>query len=104
MFEFRPGTVPAFVHDAPHPLRRTILLLIACSASLLAGACAHNTGDVPELQWQFSTAGELPSDALNAAAESPPGSSCGRDTGWSDRCYVYRGGRDPRTGLAYTQL
>ena len=44
--------------------------------------------------------------AAEASTRSAPASHCGAkdNSGWSDQCYVYRGGRDPKTGLAYTQL
>jgi hypothetical protein len=69
-------------------------LLIAGAASLLLGACAHNVAETPALQWQVNTV-EATGDAGMAygTVEAAP------ETG-----YVYRGGRDPVTGLAYTQL
>lgn len=93
---------------ASSPTRRVAPLLMVCSAAMIVGACAHNPGDIPELQWQLSTVSDAPSHALlNAAAEpQPPQSGCPKveDGGREGGCYVYRGGRDPRTGLAYTQL
>jgi hypothetical protein len=74
--------------------RRIAGLSIAVAASTLFGACAHNPGDVPALQWQVNTV-----DATQAQA--PAYSAAGRS---SDSGYVYRGGRDPDTGRAYTQL
>jgi hypothetical protein len=75
-------------------------LLIAGAASLLLGACAHNVAETPALQWQVNTV-EATGDAGMAygTVEAAPEAGCG-----GDGCYVYRGGRDPNTGLAYTQL
>jgi hypothetical protein len=78
-------------------------LLIAGAASLLLGACAHNVAETPALQWQVNTV-EATGDAGAAygTVEAAPDAGCG--AGGGDGCYVYRGGRDPVTGLAYTQL
>lgn len=104
--------------------------LIVGAMSLLLGACAHNVGNAPGVQWQFnaSDAGStgpamyavdstpLADDTVEtspiearraeAAEHSAAAPACGQgDTsGWSDNCYVYRGGRDPVTGRASTQL
>lgn len=111
-------------------LRRTSVLLIALGAPLVAaGGCAHNVAEAPGLQWQFSDAEQeapaatfatvdrspLPpveaAEPANETASDPsaqpaPSAKCGspRGSGWADNCYVYRGGRDPKTGRAYTQL
>jgi hypothetical protein len=78
-------------------------LLIAGTASLLLGACAHNVAETPALQWQVHTVEATEgSGATYGAAETSPATGCGESGG--DGCYVYRGGRDPYTGLAYTQL
>lgn len=76
--------------------------VIAAAASAFLGACAHNPGDMPGLQWQVNTV-----DAAGAAppaygtAEAPASSGYAAN---GEACCVYRGGRDPNTGLAYTQL
>ena len=77
--------------------------MITGTASLLLGACSHNVAETPALQWQVNTV-EAPegSGAAYGAAETSPTTGCGESGG--DGCYVYRGGRDPHTGLAYTQL
>ena len=78
-------------------------LIIAGTASLLLGACAHNVAETPALQWQVNTVEATEgSSAAYGAAETSPATGCGESGG--DGCYVYRGGRDPYTGLAYTQL
>jgi hypothetical protein len=77
-------------------------LVIAGAASLLLGACAHNVAETPALQWQVNTVAADGSDAAYGAAETSSATGCGESGG--DGCYVYRGGRDPYTGLAYTQL
>ena len=116
--------------SANYDFRRIGSLLAVGAMSLLLGACAHNGGEAPALQWQFnaSDAGGSPAGAGMFAVESsqladvtvdgpaadapavsehsasPP--ACGKsgNSGWSDNCYVYRGGRDPITGRAVTQL
>jgi hypothetical protein len=78
-------------------------LVIAGAASLLLGACAHNVAEAPALQWQVNTVEATDgSSAAYGAAETSSATGCGESGG--DGCYVYRGGRDPHTGLAYTQL
>ena len=73
-------------------------LLIAGAASLLLGACAHNVAETPALQWQVNTV-EATGDATGDA-----GMAYGTVEAAPEPEYVYRGGRDPNTGLAYTQL
>ncbi len=116
--------------SANYDFRRIGTLLAVGAMSLLLGACAHNGGEAPALQWQFnaSDAGAPPagpgmfavessqladvtaeSSAADAPAvtehnASPPACGKGGNSGWSDNCYVYRGGRDPVTGRAVTQL
>ena len=80
---------------------RFTALIIAGTTSLLLGACAHNVAETPALQWQVNTVEATGSDAAYGAAETSPATACGES---GDGCYVYRGGRDPHTGLAYTQL
>jgi hypothetical protein len=109
-----PQQIADRVHRANHVCRRASALLIALGAPLFAGACAHNVADTPALQWRLDAAETDTADAANTAqaaapdrsAEAAPATACGQpgQPGWSDRCYVYRGGRDPKTGLAYTQL
>jgi hypothetical protein len=110
--------------------RRMGALVIVGAMSLLLGACAHNAGNAPSVQWQFNasdsggtgpamyavdsapladnTVESSPIEAPRAEAseQSAAAPACGHgDTsGWSDNCYVYRGGRDPVTGRASTQL
>ena len=80
--------------------RRIAILSIAVAASTLTGACAHNPGDMPALQWQVNTV-----DATLAEAPAYSSAYTSSDTGCgAGGCYVYRGGRDPDTGRAYTQL
>ena len=114
---------PSATPDRP----RLGTLLAVAAVSLLLGACAHNGGEAPSLQWQFnsSDAGELPArpgmyavessqladvpmesrePAPPAAAEHSSACGAGDKSGWSDNCYVYRGGRDPVSGRAVTRL
>jgi hypothetical protein len=79
------------------PSRGTAGHIVAIAASALLGACAHNPGDMPALQWQAVSATDA-SAAAYSSTETSPATGCG------DACYVYRGGRDPSTGRAYTQL
>ena len=110
-------------------VRRGGTLLIVGAMSLFLGACVHNTGNAPAMQWQFnsSDAGSagpamyaVDSEPLadvtvqDSAVEAPRAEAsehsaaapaCGHGgDGWSSNCYVYRGGRDPITGRASTQL
>ena len=113
-----------------HVLRRSILLIALSAPLVAAGGCAHNVAEAPPgLQWQFNDAEQeaptatfatvdrspLPpieaaepanETASDQSAQQTPSAKCGspRGSGWADNCYVYRGGRDPKTGRAYTQL
>jgi hypothetical protein len=71
-------------------------LLLAGAASLLLGACAHNVAETPALQWQVNT--------VEATDAGDAGMAYGTVEAAPEAGYVYRGGRDPNTGLAYTQL
>lgn len=78
-------------------------LFIVSAMSLALGACAHNVADAPALQWQVKTVEASGDGELVGASDGASSSwNCGRDN--PDACYVYRGGRDPKTGLAFTQL
>ena len=116
--------------SARYDFRRIVTLLAVGAMALLLGACAHNGGEAPALQWQFnsSDAGSSPAGpgmfavesspladvtaespvdeapALSEHTAAPPSCGQGGNSGWSDNCYVYRGGRDPVTGRAVTQL
>lgn len=84
------------------PARRLTLFLVG-AMSLSLGACAHNVTDAPALQWQVNTVdASIDSEPVGTSAGAPSSWSCGSDN--PDACYVYRGGRDPKTGLAFTQL
>ncbi|HEY8246680.1 MAG TPA: hypothetical protein VIG38_05310 [Hyphomicrobium sp.] len=112
-----------------HGLSRLAGVLIVGGITLFLGACAHNGGEAPGVQWQFNAADAGSAGPMMYSVDSAPAgdttversaidapaaegsehnaaSACGQgDTsGWSDNCYVYRGGRDPVTGRAYTQL
>jgi hypothetical protein len=116
--------------SANYDFRRIATFLAVGAMALLLGACAHNGGEAPALQWQFnaSDAGGPPAGpgmlavesspladvtakspvadapAVSEHGASPPTCGKGGNSGWSDNCYVYRGGRDPVTGRAVTQL
>jgi hypothetical protein len=113
--------------SAHYDFRRIATLLAVGAMALLLGACAHNGGEAPALQWQFnsSDAGSPQAGPGMFTVESSPladvtaegpvaeapavsehSATCGKggNSGWSDNCYVYRGGRDPVTGRAVTQL
>jgi hypothetical protein len=116
--------------NANYDFRRIGTLLAVGAISVLLGACAHNGGEAPALQWQFNSSDAsgppagpgmfavesspladvtVESAAVDAPAASehsasPPACGKGGNSGWSDNCYVYRGGRDPVTGRAMTQL
>lgn len=86
------------------PARRFGGLLIAGAVSLSLGACAHNVADAPALQWQVNTVDAADASAPAFGADANASSSWGTASAGSDEHYVYRGGRDPKTGLAFTQL
>jgi hypothetical protein len=116
--------------SANYDFRRMGALLTVGAMAFFLGACAHNGGEAPALQWQFNSSdagnpasgpamlavesspladvtGESPAEDASAVSEhgaSAPACGTGGDAGWSDNCYVYRGGRDPITGRAVTQL
>ncbi len=100
---------------------------------LAAGGCATPADQTASLQWQFNgtqfaqegTSAQSAyfgnayaaesSDADRSASDSwaPDGSASdgaavredgSAASGWSERTYVYRGGRDPRTGLALNRM
>jgi hypothetical protein len=126
--EIQPTAVAA--SRAKYGFCRLAGVLIVGGMALFLGACAHNGGQAPGVQWQFNTSDAGSAGPMMYAVDSSPvgdaaversaiaapaaeGSehnasapACGHgDTsGWSDNCYVYRGGRDPVTGRAYTQL
>jgi hypothetical protein len=107
----------------------TQLAIVAVSAlTLAAGGCATPADQTASLQWQFNgtqfaqertsaqsayfgnayAAESSDSDswastgsASDGAAMSDDGSAAGD---WSERTYVYRGGRDPKTGLALNRM
>jgi hypothetical protein len=85
-------------------LVRFVGLIAVCGSALCLGACAHNAAEAPALEWQInSTDGSGPSQStFDSAAGAASSLNCGHDN--PDGCYEYRGGRDPVTGLAYTQL
>ena len=95
--------------------RRMATPVIVGAITLMLGACAHNTGNAgPSMYAVEST--PLADDTVESSPIDPPHSeaseqsaaapACGHGdaSGWSDNCYVYRGGRDPVTGRASTQL
>jgi hypothetical protein len=99
-------------------------LLIACASSLSLGACATQSEQVAETKWHFDGTEYVagPSDAAYMSHGNPISSgtrsSDDRSWGagvsktewsqptseWSQRTYVYRGGRDPKTGIASGQM
>ena len=87
-------------------------LLITCALSLLVSACANQTEQTTATPWHFN--GTQYAQSTSSSAYSPDGgpasggaNSASNDAvgdDWSKRTYVYRGGRDPKTGLAYNQM
>jgi hypothetical protein len=80
---------------------RIAAIVSAAAMSALFGGCAHTAPETPALQWQMSTAEAQQEGRAYVAqkTETTPASACAGDV-----CYLYRGGRDPKSGLAYTQL
>jgi hypothetical protein len=93
--------MPVSVPRAHGLWRRMGGLAIVATLSVLVSACAHTGAETPTPQWQFNTAESAPPRAADLSASYTCG---GNPSGWSDNCYVYRGGRDPNTGVAYTQM
>jgi hypothetical protein len=111
-----------------HTVRRFAALGLACGLALSAAGCS-NGGQAPAMQYGYAdgnassspTMYSVEHDTRTATDETPAqnvapdqtanspwvlGTNCNpaNKSTWSDRCYVYRGGRDPVTGRAYTQL
>ncbi len=97
-----------------------VAVAAACALSLAAGGCATPADQTASLQWQFNGsqfaqegtsaepayygkayAANSSSDtsALDVAASEGSAAS-----DWAEKTYVYRGGRDPKTGLALNRM
>lgn len=117
------------VSHSQRAVRRQGALILACGLALFVSGCAQNSGQAPAMQYGYADSANNSSPTMysvehdtRAAVDETPiennepanaanspwvlGTNCGTTdkSGWSDRCYVYRGGRDPVTGRAYTQL
>lgn len=86
--------------------RKASAALIALTASLSMGGCADRVAQYEPPLFVDSGAPA----AVSAAAGQPfsggtdDASGNAASSDWSEQTYVYRGGRDPKTGLARTQL
>jgi hypothetical protein len=91
-----------------------IFLMIGTLCPVMAG-CAHQDEQASSAQWGFDGSQYSPvaEDPLAEAQPSWPASGARVDgaaedvsgeAAWSERTYVYRGGRDPKTGVAYNQM
>jgi hypothetical protein len=69
---------------------RLVAVAAACGAALVAGACESPAAY--EMRPSYATGPQPAAPAANAQNES------------ADHKYVYRGGRDPKTGRAYIQM
>lgn len=89
-------------------------LMIGVLSPLMA-ACAHQDEHAMSTQWSFdgSEYSEYIEQADTAATPGHGSLSSGDAAqadkptdrkNWSERTYVYRGGRDPKTGVAYKQM
>ena len=91
--------------------------LIVFALPLILTACANPAEQAGYTQWSFD--GTQYAATAEGAGYTPyesasPGDSGFSGTGpsneaaiaddWAKRTYVYRGGRDPKTGLAYKQM
>ena len=65
-------------------------VLIACVVSLPMGGCANQAAQTPSPIWQFN-ATSIEGNLAEPQASAEP-------------VYIYRGGRDPKTGLARIQM
>lgn len=87
-------------------------LLIACSLAPCVGGCASQPQETASAQWYFDGAhyveetegGPVSSSAVSSDDSAPFAGQSPVKENWSERTYVYRGGRDPKTGLAYKQM
>ncbi len=81
-------------------------VLIALAVAFSAGGCADQVAQYQPSLFLDSGAPQLADTATadNAAAGTPSASGDTTASDWTQRTYVYRGGRDPKTGLARTQL
>ena len=82
-------------------------VLIVCALPLVMTACANPATESAATQWSFNGtqyAEAAPVGDYSTYGEA--GSSFGddaqasNDDDWAKKTYVYRGGRDPKTGLA----
>jgi hypothetical protein len=95
--------------ERTHPrCRKAGAVLIALAASLSMGGCADKVAQYEAPLFMDSGAPSAADQAGTDQSSSSPGHAyASEDTAasdWSQRTYVYRGGRDPKTGLARTQL
>ena len=80
--------------------------LIGLALSLSAGGCADQVAQYQPSLFLDSGAPVL-ADAATADGTAASTAGANEDTAasdWTKRTYVYRGGRDPKTGLARTRL
>ena len=73
--------------------------LVGLALSLLAGGCADQVA-----QYQPSLFLDSGAPVLADAATADGTNEDTAASDWTKRTYVYRGGRDPKTGLARTRL
>jgi hypothetical protein len=97
-----PAIEPAFsvnVASGDTDPRRHALTLLALALAVMAGGCASQSvqNDVP-----LFVGGDAPIAATGRPWAQPSADPAASD--WRRQTYVYRGGRDPSTGLAYIQM
>src|SRR5262245_93734 len=81
-------------------------VLIVLAVALSAGGCADQVAQVRPSLFLDSGAPQL-GDAATVDVTAADAAGVSEDAtaqDWTKRTYVYRGGRDPKTGLARTQL
>jgi hypothetical protein len=85
-------------------------VLIVCALPLVMTACANPETESAATQWSFNGTQYAATAPAGDYSSYEAGSSFGNDTqasnadDWAKKTYVYRGGRDPKTGQASNQM
>lgn len=79
-------------------------VLIALAASVGTGGCANQAAQYAPTSFVESGAPVAADQAVTDQSISHETSRGSAASDWAERTYVYRGGRDPKTGRARMQL
>lgn len=86
-----------------HAVKRPALIGAAIGIAFAATGCAPETAQyAPPLLFDGDPAAVA--ETIPAPSDSVSVTSVDNAADWLNRTYIYRGGRDPKTGLARTQL